>query len=1840
MSTVTSRIARLLGSALAIAFIIASASDSALCQTFTPFDIGTPSESKTGLSGLSTYAQDKVETVNLANGNMVVHIPLVTVGGRGSAAYTVALNYNSKLWAGAFENDSFSDPFGGPNPVLRNGVSYDDTTGGRPNMLYLGSGWAIQQAPAIKIRVVNIDPLFATPKVSGYQFIITKMWLELPDGSEVELRDALTQGAPAPTPTVQEPNSTTHPMIDINRGQVWVSTDGSAITFIANQGSNQTPAPVVNGGPTDGTVFMPDGTRLIIRSTTTSTGAILSGRCTAIIDRNGNKLDITYDDTIGMTTYTDSLGRQVVLSPLMNNQTPPVQIGATVTIQGYNGTPTRTITVNAEPIQTSQSQSLLRSDYANAVYPIIAGDYDASTQFQPTTPATRLFVDQNGISADIGLDGHSVSEELAVSSLVLLDGRTFQFRYNTFGELAEITYPGGGVSQINYQALGSNLCEGGNFISQLNRAVVERRTISNPANACNPTQVDADWNYTYQPYASPSTSTVMVTQGVGGPLLMSEAHTFIGIEQEHRTCYRQTIHGMPQGTVTNGTGYDEFGNGLEYQDVRQTGSGTQTEAKTWMQRIPDGQTIPVVWPTDSASYVAAHGAGEENIPEDPRVMEEDTTLDSGQEKSVVYAYDQFNNEIQIVESDYGPTSPGPTLRTTNKVYAGDSGAAINPNPNPYCYTGLDGLGNSDGVGCGGGVAPGFGGLSANPDDIIHLRRLLLMETITGPKGLESSTTYEYDNYMPGGPGHAALVQNPTTMSNGTQTYKDPWTDFTVSYEPRGNLTMVTRTVGDGATTVEYGQYDDAGNVVAKIDPNGNKTTYGYTDNFGDGSNLGVSVPAPSGPTFALLTSVTNALNQTSLAQYDYTRGEVTGDEDPNGVITRTTYDVYDRPLSVTAALGKPEQVESVFTYPALSTCTVNNNFSTISKQLDSSRWVSTETIYDGYGRPVTAGENEDGNPASSANFTITSQTTYDGLGRVSMKTNPQRAGFAPTNGSTVTQYDLLGRPMTVTTYDNSSTTTDSSSNTTGTVTTMYVGNQTTVTDQAGKQRRSSTDGLGRLSEVDELQPAPSTAIYNTTTYSYDGRGNLLTVTQGTSSQEIRMFSYDGLSRLTSATNPESGTVGYTYDLDGNLKTKTDNRQVVTTYTYDALNRLKTRTYTNPASNPNVADSTPTVTYSYDGENGKGYNGETVNYSTGRLTYVTSSVSTETIDNYDSLGRVLQSTQITGGQSYGMIYTYNLAGDILTEQYPSGRVVTSAYDGAGRLNSLTGALSSTVASKNYATSFTYTAPGGISSLNLGNGLWENTTYNSRLQPIQMGLGTSSTDSSTFGLSYTFGVLNGQTVDTTKNNGNIQSETITPGAGTPITQTFTYDQVNRLATAAETNGGSTTWSRSFSYDVFSNMWVSAPGGSPGIPLNPLTPTAQTAYSTANNNQLAESTYDLSGNQSEDGQGGMYYYDGENRMTRCTVADVQSSYSYDGNGRRITKNVGGTTINGVTTGGITTTFVYNSGGSLIAEYGGSGTPNTGTSYLTTDHLGSTRVVTNNEQEVVSRHDYLPFGEEITVLAGGRTRGLNYGALDDTRQKFTSKERDDESGLDYFGARYYSSANARFTGPDHLVYDEDHLLDPQRLNLYSYTRDNPLNAVDPNGEDIKYEGGTAGQQQANRDAVAALRSQSDTANKLFQPFDKPDINLTVKVVPDKDFEDSLTTVGDADKPKVSGDTQVGPGGVQSDVDKSGQFVVTKINVEIDLRSSAVNKKKEDKEKKDKDETNVEAIMSHEVKHANDEVTIHSQVNGEKSDNSKNDVPYHDRPNEKRANATSKQIAQERKNGGHIRKTHNEKRW
>jgi len=109
----------------------------------------------------------------------------------------------------------------------------------------------------------------------------------------------------------------------------------------------------------------------------------------------------------------------------------------------------------------------------------------------------------------------------------------------------------------------------------------------------------------------------------------------------------------------------------------------------------------------------------------------------------------------------------------------------------------------------------------------------------------------------------------------------------------------------------------------------------------------------------------------------------------------------------------------------------------------------------------------------------------------------------------------------------------------------------------------------------------------------------------------------------------------------------------------------------------------------------------------------------------------------------------------------------------------------------------------------------------------------------------------------------------------------------------------------------------------------------------------------------------------------------------------------------------------------------------YFHTDAFGSVRVVTDATGAVVQRHDYLPFGEE-------------YPTQPPDRRLFAGKERDQETGFDYFGARYYANGSGRFTTVDPAP-DPLRFADPQRWNRYTYVRNNPLRFTDPDGRCIE---------------------------------------------------------------------------------------------------------------------------------------------------------------------------------------------
>jgi RHS repeat-associated protein len=152
-------------------------------------------------------------------------------------------------------------------------------------------------------------------------------------------------------------------------------------------------------------------------------------------------------------------------------------------------------------------------------------------------------------------------------------------------------------------------------------------------------------------------------------------------------------------------------------------------------------------------------------------------------------------------------------------------------------------------------------------------------------------------------------------------------------------------------------------------------------------------------------------------------------------------------------------------------------------------------------------------------------------------------------------------------------------------------------------------------------------------------------------------------------------------------------------------------------------------------------------------------------------------------------------------------------------------------------------------------------------------------------------------------------------------------------------------------------------------------------------------------------------------------------------------------------TTQYMY-AGSELTAEY----TNNT-TEFVHKDHLGSTRLVTAVNKSVLAALDYLPFGRQ--------TAGAS-----PTTHKFTGKERDSESGLDNFGARYDASSLGRFMTPDQRRLTIRDLINAQKWNKYAYTINNFLRYFDPNGME---------EMEVQLRAYIQAKSVSDPAGRTF---------------------------------------------------------------------------------------------------------------------------------------------------------------
>jgi len=562
----------------------------------------------------------------------------------------------------------------------------------------------------------------------------------------------------------------------------------------------------------------------------------------------------------------------------------------------------------------------------------------------------------------------------------------------------------------------------------------------------------------------------------------------------------------------------------------------------------------------------------------------------------------------------------------------------------------------------------------------------------------------------------------------------------------------------------------------------------------------------------------------------------------------------------------------------------------------------------------------------------------------------------------------------------------------------------------------------------------------------------------------RSFTYDPLSRLLSASNPESGTISYTYDANSNVVTKTapspnqpstGTATVVTTYTYDTLNRLTGKSYADSYTS-NAA--TPAVKYGYDGVALTGCTKAPPSlpdtYPIGRRTSMCDGSGATSWD-HDPMGRTMQDKRFIGSIAAAMFvnYGYNFDGSMSFLTTPPEKFLAYQIGGAGRALS----VKDTTDTLNFVTSATYAPTGGLQTLTGGGVIHAALAYNSRLQPTQLFFGTNTPPaitSMTTACPSTVGNIMNKTYGFgfgTVDNGNVLS--ITNCRDTSRNEAIAYDGLNRIASA---QSGGTLWGETFSIDTWGNLTGEGPvtGKTNHEGLNT---TADT------NNRLVGFGYDPAGNMtSNTALSATYIYDAENRLI-WTSGD---RYVYDGDGNRVEKCVAATSTTPCPTSGTNGTLYFRGMGSDTQEETDlSGNPveqyiffngariarrdvtSTGATiavhYYFSDQVGSHSVVTNAAGTALEQDiDYYPYG------------GVEHDyctACVAQRYKFNGKERDTESGLDNFGARYDTSSLGRFMTPDWAEKPTSvpyaNFGNPQSLNLYSYVQNNPATLRDVDG-------------------------------------------------------------------------------------------------------------------------------------------------------------------------------------------------
>jgi RHS repeat-associated protein len=544
----------------------------------------------------------------------------------------------------------------------------------------------------------------------------------------------------------------------------------------------------------------------------------------------------------------------------------------------------------------------------------------------------------------------------------------------------------------------------------------------------------------------------------------------------------------------------------------------------------------------------------------------------------------------------------------------------------------------------------------------------------------------------------------------------------------------------------------------------------------------------------------------------------------------------------------------------------------------------------------------------------------------------------------------------------------------------WSGLNVTKYDENNNQRHEEYDALHRLTMVSEMP--------HLTLYCYDSANHLVeTVDHPNDWPTSTYYTYDNLGRLTKIDFQKDGASPlqpeiYTYDDAGNLKTKV-NAKGTKTFNYEFMNGYRIKQV--------IEADGRTVNYTYDN------NSNLLTQSWQYGSYINSYSYT----NYDAHNKAHNITAQLDGNSFTFGYDYDLFGRMTSISYPNrSNAVTYQYDDLDRLQAIPG----------FVNSCTYDDDSKLTGMNYANGInntWIYYSNNDRLSDISCG--------SFLNLHYNYDAV-----------GNI----------TQINNDYyNYDNLNRLIWSGDkpysqmASATGTQWLYSSSGNIGQIQKRSA-----GVVLD----SQILGYDRANrlwSKGNISYTNDSAGARTAKTVGGdtwYYSYDGELRLNQVVKnGQVLEENAYDGSGMRIKKVSGGQTtyyiyggnnpIMEYTPSGNKYTYYIFAGNSLVAEE-----KDGVKKFYHKDHLGSTRVVTDASGNTVATYKFAPYGSVDSHTGAD----MKYG--------FTGKEGTADTGLIYFGARFYDPEVGRFTTMDPAM---------DGLNYYTYANNNPIKNIDPNG-------------------------------------------------------------------------------------------------------------------------------------------------------------------------------------------------